>query len=179
MSIRLFAAIDIPDSVADRLVALQKGVKGAAWRPRENFHLTLRFFGEMDEDQADDLDGELSVILSDPFELQLKGAGSFGGADPRALWIGAAPCPALTALAERCETAARRAGLKPETRKFVPHVTLAYLKGAELDRVQAFVRRLALFESERFTLRHFSLYSSWTRRGEANIYQVEKDYPLR
>lgn len=179
MSVRLFAAIDLPDSVSDRLVALQKGVKGAAWRPRENFHLTLRFFGEMDEAQADDLDGELSVLQSEAFELTLKGAGSFGGADPHALWIGAEPDDGLLRLAARCETAARRAGLDAETRKFVPHVTLAYLRGADLDRVQAFVRRLALFECEPFTVRHFSLYSSWPRRGEANIYQVEKDYPLR
>lgn len=178
MTLRLFAALALPDTVEERLIALQRGVPGAAWRPRENLHLTLRFFGEMDEAVADDLDGELAALRHTPFDLQLKGAGSFGGADPHALWIGVAPCPSLMALAERCERAARRAGLAPDKRKFTPHVTLAYLRGADLARVQAFQRRLALFESESFRVDRFGLYSSWPRRGEANIYQIERDYPF-
>ena len=47
MSLRLFAALSIPDHVAERLLPLMKGIGGANWRPRENLHLTLRFFGEL------------------------------------------------------------------------------------------------------------------------------------
>ena len=178
MNIRLFAALPIPDEIADRLVSLQRGLPGAKWRPRENFHLTLRFFGEMDNAQADDLDGELASIVAAPFDLVLKGAGAFGGADPHAVWIGAQANEALEDLARRCEKAARRAGLKPETRKFTPHVTLAYLRGSPLDKVEGFRRRHALFEAEPFRVTHFSLYSSWPKRAGANAYQVEIDYPL-
>ena len=59
MSLRLFAALSIPDDVAAQLLALMKGVAGAKWRPRENLHLTLRFFGEITEPVAEDLDAEL------------------------------------------------------------------------------------------------------------------------
>lgn len=110
MSLRLFAALSIPDDVAAQVLTLMKGVPGAKWRPRENLHLTLRFFGEITEPVAEDLDAELEAATRglEPFELRLKGAGSFGGADPHALWIGAAKSDSLNQLAAACEKAARR-----------------------------------------------------------------------
>jgi len=180
MSLRLFAALAIPDEVAARLIALQKGVGGAKWRPRENLHLTLRFFGEVAEPVADDLDAALEEAARGigPFELTLKGAGTFGGADPHALWIGAAENATLTKLAAACEKAARRAGLKPEPHKFTPHVTLAYLSNAPLDRVQAFESRLGLFEAPPFRVETFGLYSSVTRKSAPSLYRPEAEYPL-
>jgi len=181
MSIRLFAALDIPDDVAERLMALQKGVPGAKWRPRDNLHLTLRFFGEVAEPIADEIDVALDTLAGAhaPFELQLKGAGAFGGAEPHTLWIGAAANPALAKLAGDCERLARRAGLKPEPHKFTPHVTLAYLSGAPLDRVHAFESRLGLFETRAFRVERFGLYSSVVRRSAPSLYRIEAEYPLR
>jgi 2'-5' RNA ligase len=180
MSLRLFAAIALPDEVAQRLLALMKGVPGAKWRPRENLHLTLRFFGELTEPVAEDLDTaiEEAVRGQAPFELQLKSAGSFGGADPHALWIGVAENEALKSLAGACEKAARRVKLKPEAHKFTPHVTIAYLSGALLDRVQAFESRLGLFEAPPFDVTSFGLYSSITRKSAPSLYRLEAEYPL-
>lgn len=181
MSLRLFAALDVPDDIAERLMALMRGVPGAKWRPRENLHLTLRFFGEVAEPVADEIDFELGQIAdrAAPFELQLKGAGAFGGADPHALWVGAAENPALKKLAADCERAARRAGLKAESRAFTPHVTLAYLSHAELARVHAFESRLGLFETRPFRVEGFGLYSSLTRKSAPSLYRLEADYALR
>lgn len=181
MSLRLFAALDLPDHVAERLVALMKGVPGAKWRARENLHLTLRFFGEVTEPVADDIDAELSGAAERhaPFELHLKRAGSFGGAEPHALWVGAAESLALSKLAADIERGARRAGLKSEPRKFAPHVTLAYLSGAPLDRVQAFETRLGLFEAPPFRVESFGLYSSFTRKSAPSLYRLEAEYALR
>lgn len=180
MSIRLFAAIALPDDVADRLLALQKGVPGAKWRPRENLHLTLRFFGEVQEPVAEEIDSALDEPSqrNAPFDLTLKAAGAFGGADPHTVWIGAEDNPALTKLAADCERAARRAGLKPEPRKFVPHVTLACLSGAELGRVHAFESRFGLFETRPFRVESFGLYSSHIRKSAPSLYRLEADYPL-
>lgn len=181
MSLRLFAALDIPDEIAARLLPLMKGVPGAKWRPRENLHLTLRFFGEIAEPVADDLDGELQQIGEGlaPFDVTLKGAGSFGGADPHALWVGAEESPALTRLAEKCERAARAVGLAREPRKFTPHVTVAYLSSAPLDRVQGFVSRLGLFRTEPFRVQRFGLYSSVIRKSAPSQYRLEAEYLLR
>jgi 2'-5' RNA ligase len=181
MTVRIFAALDIPDDIAERLLALMKGVPGAKWRPRENLHLTLKFFGEVPEPVADDIDSALSEIaeINAPFDLQLKGAGSFGGADPHALWIGAAESDALKKLAADCERAARRAGLKPESQKFKPHVTVAYLNNAPLDRVHGFEQRLGLFETRPFQVDRFGLYSSQVRKGAPSLYRLEAEYQLR
>lgn len=181
MSLRLFAALAIPDDIAAHLLALMKGVPGANWRTRENLHLTLRFFGDVPEPVADDIDAELSAAAETcaSFDLKLKGAGAFGGADPHALWIGVENSPQLARLAAQCERAARRAGLKPEPRKFTPHVTVAYLNGAPLDRVQAFEARLGLFESAAFRIESFGLYASFTRKAAPSLYRLEADYLLR
>ncbi len=181
MSLRLFAALAVPDEIADRLTPLMRGVPGAKWRPRENLHVTLRFFGEVPETLADDIDSELSIIAerAAPFEVALRSAGSFGGAEPHALFVGAEPSPPLTELAGECERAARRVGLVAEKRKFAPHVTMAYLSGAPLDRVQAFESRLGLFGTPPFRVESFGLYSSWTRKSAPNLYRLEAEYALR
>lgn len=180
MSLRLFAAIALPDAVADELMPLMKGVPGAKWRPRESLHLTLRFFGELVEPVAEDLDSALEeatrTIAS--FELTLAGAGSFGGADPHALWIGAKPNDALQRLAAACEKAARRVKLKPEPHKFTPHVTIAYLSGAALDRVHRFEQQHGLFAALAFRVDRFGLYSSVTRKSAPSLYRLEAEYPL-
>jgi RNA 2',3'-cyclic 3'-phosphodiesterase len=181
MSLRLFAALALPDEITERLIALQRDLPGAHWRPPENLHLTLRFFGEVAEPIADEIDAELAQVAEHtaPFELALKGAGAFGGADPHALYIGVAESAALKKLAADCERAARRAGLKAESRKFTPHVTLAYLSNAELSRVHGFEAALGLYQTPFFSVESFGLYSSWTRKSAPSLYRLEADYALR
>jgi RNA 2',3'-cyclic 3'-phosphodiesterase len=179
MNHRLFAALPAPEEIGRDLTRFQRGVPGAAWRPVENFHITLRFAGEVDERAADDLDGALSEIVVRGFEVQLQGVGHFGGADPRSLWAGVKKTAALADLAAKCERACRRAGLKPEPRGFTPHVTLAYLSpAATLDRVMAFERRMALFSTEPWRATWFGLYSSIVRRDAPSLYRLEAEYPL-
>ena len=60
--IRLFAAVAIPDQIAAGLAPRLKGILGARWRPADSLHITLRFFGAVAEDAADDLDSELAAI---------------------------------------------------------------------------------------------------------------------
>ncbi len=178
MSLRLFAAIAIPDRVAAQITPLMRDVAGAKWRPRENLHLTLRFFGEVVEPIADELDSELSAIAAPPFSVQLQGAGTFGGSDPHALWIGAAESDGLVKLAAACERAARRVGLKPEPHKFSPHVTIAYLSAAPLGPVETFAAHHNLFKPPPFRVERFGLYSSWTRKSAPSLYRLEAEYPL-
>src|SRR6185312_5545684 len=109
--IRLFAAVTPPSAVIAPLLARQSDLPGARWRPPESLHVTLRFFGEIDERAADDLDAELGRVGGAAFELALAGAGAFDeGGRIHAVWAGVAESPQLAALARRCETAARRAG---------------------------------------------------------------------
>jgi 2'-5' RNA ligase len=152
---------------------------GADWRPTEAFHITLRFAGEIDERVADDLDAELMAVSGEALTLTLEGVGSFqDGADIHAVWAGVAENPALRRLARRCETAARRAGLAPDKRRWLPHVTLAYLRGADPARVAAWIQSHNLLKSPSFEVGSFGLYSSWLG-DEGARYRLERTYPLR
>ncbi len=176
--LRLFAAIAVPDDIAEGLTDRQHGLD-VRWSPPENLHITLRFFGEVAEPVADDLDSELDRIAAAPFALSLAGAGAFGeGEHVGSVWAGVAPNPSLARLAKACETAARRAGLKPETRAYHPHVTLAYVRRADPAAVGAWIQANNLLQSPDFPVTAFGLYSSHaTHHGSR--YRLERVYPLR
>ena len=176
--IRLFTAIRLPPEIGEGLQRRQQGVPGARWRPLESLHVTLRFFGEVTEPVAADLDAELAKVAGRPFDLGLQGVGTFGeGGDVHALWAGVADSEPLRVLAGRCEAAARRAGLKAETRVYRPHATLAYLKRADPGRVAAWVQAHNLLKSPPFRVDRFGLYSSWLS-SDGSRYDLERDYKL-
>jgi len=158
--IRLFTAIDLPDDVADTLKRRQAGLPGARWRDRDHLHLTLAFYGEIDERQADDLVVGLErAATGGPFEIELEGVGAFGDAHRSStLWAGVAAGERLGVLAGRCRSAAERAGVVMERRTYRPHVTLAYLKPqADPDRI--------------------GLYSSVVT-DDGGVYTLEREYLL-
>ncbi|HXQ12200.1 MAG TPA: RNA 2',3'-cyclic phosphodiesterase [Caulobacteraceae bacterium] len=176
--IRLFAALAIPPEIAELLARRQQGLPGARWRPPESLHITLRFFGEIIETTADDLDAELDRIAGAPLVIALEGVGSFDDSGVvRAVWAGVAPDPALERLARRCVRAARRVGLPPDTRPWRPHLTLAYLNRGEPARVAAWIEAQGLLRSPPFACSAFGLYSSRLGRG-GSTYRLERSYPL-
>ncbi|HEY5070698.1 MAG TPA: RNA 2',3'-cyclic phosphodiesterase [Caulobacteraceae bacterium] len=176
--IRLFAAIPLPQEVADAVAHRQYGLAGARWTPRENLHLTLRFAGDVSEPQGADFATELSVVRSPPLGLALSGVGSFSSArDVRKLWAGVEASGPLQLLASRCETAARRSGLTPERRQWRPHVTLAHVKEADASQVAAWIQAHNLMRSSPFQVTSFGLYSSWRAAG-GSAYRLERLYPL-
>lgn len=175
--IRLFVGLEIPERVRALLGASQTGVPGARWTKPEQFHLTLRFIGEVDGATANDVDDALSVIHTEPFTLELAGVSEFGGKKPRALWVGTRANDALTRLQRKIETALQRIGLEAETRKFTPHVSLARLKETPRGRVMDFLTDHALFASGPFEVKQFVLFSS--RLGSnGSIYRPERVYAL-
>lgn len=177
--IRLFAAVAIPWDIAEVLKPVQAGVPGARWRDEEQLHLTLRFFGEIPERTADDLDLALGAIPGRPFELELRGVGSFGeGHRIDTLWAGVERSEPLERLHGRCESAARSVGLKPETRSYKPHVTLAYLgRDTPEAKVAAWIGDHNLLHPPAFTVDRFGLYSS-VLGHEGSRYQLEREYRL-
>jgi 2'-5' RNA ligase len=176
--IRLFAALEVPFDIAEALVALQTGVPDARWRPTEALHVTLRFFGEVSEPMAEDIDDALGRIRQTPFPVQIDGAGAFGAAeDMRAVWAGVVASEPLARLAGKCETAARKLGLKGEARAYRPHITLAYLNHSPEPRVAAWVAQHNLFKPTPWTADRFGLYSS--RLGpDGSRYTLEREYRL-
>ena len=176
--IRLFTAISVPEDIAQELLARQDRLPGARWRPQEALHITLKFVGEVAENVAADLDAEFTTLGGGPLELQLQGAGAFGeGAEIHAVWAGVAENEGLKHLARGCEIAARRAGLKPETRTYKQHVTLAYLRRPNPADVAKWIQENNLLRSTPFRVTSFGLYSSWQSEA-GSWYRLEREYPL-
>lgn len=176
--IRLFAALAIPPEIGGGLQPRQTAISGARWRMLEDLHVTLRFYGEIREDVARDLDAELLEIDQKPFEITLEGAGAFGeGPDIHAVWAGVAENPELRRLAKACEAAGRRVGLKPDPRRYRPHVTLAYLRRPDPAQVAGWIQANAQLKSPPIRVDRFHVFSS-VLGGEGHRYRAEADYPL-
>ncbi|MCA8901241.1 MAG: RNA 2',3'-cyclic phosphodiesterase [Hyphomonas sp.] len=175
---RLFAALPVPEDLHDGLLALQDNLPGASWRPAENFHITLRFFGEVSHSAARDLDDLLAEIRCAPFEISLEGCGWFGRREPTAVWARVRESDELRSLSAQCERAARRLGLAPDRRPFTPHVTLAYCHGTTPDDARLWTEKHHAYRSEPFWAGGFHLYSSHTAKGRASRYEAEADYIL-
>lgn len=173
---RLFTGIEIPSGIATRLALLREELPGARWIDPEDYHLTLRFFGDIDNRTADELVENLALIQVPAFMLQLQGVGIFGGDQPRNLWVGIKPDPALTDLQRRHERAARHSGLPPEGRKYTPHVTIARLGTVRPGALARFIEAFGGFVSQPFPVKRFVLFSS--RGGGGGPYVAEDVFPI-
>lgn len=179
---RLFVGLAFPDSLRESLAILCHDLPGARWVEPENFHLTLRFIGEVDRHTAADIDDALQRITSPVFEMSLAGLGVFERRrKTRALWAGVTQEQRgksdLTHLHSKVESAVVRTGQPPEPRKFKPHVTLARFREAHPTRIQSFVEHNGLFRAGPVTVDRFVLFESHMGKG-GSVYDVLADYPL-
>jgi len=174
---RLFVALDLPGFVKQRLTGLCAGVPNARWTRPEQFHITLRFIGEVDGRTFDDIGQALNDVPFFPFELKLAGVGDYGDRRrTRVLWAGVCPSPELELLHDRIESTLVRVGLAPERRTYKPHVSLARLDRPTDDRVRGFLTDHARFAIGPFDVEGFTLFSSVTASG-GPLYRAEAVYP--
>lgn len=175
---RLFTGLEVPHDVAFALSLKRGGLSGSRWIDPDNYHITMRFIGDVDHATADEVSDALDRLAnSEAFTLKLSALGSFGGDRPRALFAAVENNATLQRLQAAQERVLQRLGLEPEGRKFVPHVTLARLRGtspAEVARFMAFAGR---FEPLTFPVKRFVLFSSRDSVG-GGPYLVEQGYPL-
>ena len=171
--LRLFVGIDLPPALKLSLSLLANGLPSARWIDPGNYHVTIRFIGEVDEGMAGDIDLALGRIRAPRFDVALSGVGSFAG---RQLYVGVERNDALFHLFNKVESALVRLGLEPEGRRYTPHVTLARLKGKD-NRLEAYLREHALFRAPPFPVGHFSLIASYLTKS-GSIYEDQAEYRL-
>lgn len=175
---RLFTALEIPAAVAEQLALLRCGLPGARWIDPANYHVTLRFVGDVDGATARDLAALLGEARHrSPVTVTFDAVSAFGGDRPRSLFARAVPTPELMRLQAEQEKLVRRAGIPPEGRKFTPHVTLARLRDVRAGEVAAFIARGGRFPPLSFTANRFVIFSSRDSVG-GGPYVVEAAYPL-
>jgi 2'-5' RNA ligase len=174
---RLFTALEIPRNAAMSLSLLRGGLPGARWIDVENYHITLRFIGDVDGRTADELVERLDRIDRPEFQIRLDGIGSFGSKKPHSVWAGVTPTPDMFALQGEIERICQRIGLPSDPRKFTPHVTLARLKSSRLDDVVHYLSGRGNFQTSLFTASRFVLLSSRESVG-GGPYLTEEIFPL-
>ena len=175
---RLFTGLEIPAEIRLALSAFRGGLPGARWVEPANYHVTLRFIGDIEEGLARDVTSILSEAAPrPPVTVTLEGLDSFGGRMPRIVMARAQASEALSALQAENEGLLRRVGLPPEGKRFVPHVTLARLKGASPAAVARYLAMHGAFPRLSFTAQRFALFSSRASSG-GGPYIVEAAYPL-
>jgi len=174
---RLFTGLELPEAVASQMALARGGLFGARWLAPEDYHITLRFVGDVDARIARDIDETLQEIRRPAAEVRFEGLSSFGGDKPRAIVVRIKPEPALMELQAEQERRLRRIGLAPEMRKFTPHVTLARLRRVRTHAVADYLASRGSLELEPFTALRFVLYSARAGSG-GGPYVVEAAYPL-
>ena len=174
---RLFTGLELPPSVAAQLSLARGGVIGARWLDPEDYHITLRFVGDVDARLARDIAETLAEIRRPAANVRFEGLGWFGADRPRAIVARVRSDPVLVDLQAEQERRLRRVGVAPETRKFTPHVTVARLRGVAAARVAEYLASRGGLAVEAFVAERFVLYSARDGSG-GGPYVVEAAYPL-
>ena len=175
---RIFVALPLPREIREALAGICGGIAGTRWIEPDNFHITLRFIGEIGRGEADDLHTELASIRFPEFEISLSGIGTFERrGHVTMLWAGLAMAQPVIELRDRIEAAALRAGFQRETRKFKPHITLCRFKPHSMPDIGPYLEMHNAFSTHSFGIDHFNLYQSKLGHGSAK-YDVLTEYPL-
>ena len=177
--LRLFVGIALPPEQRLTLSTICRGVPGVRWVDPGNYHVTLRFLGEVDDGVAADIDAVLAGIDLPPFDLAVAGTGLFGPDDrPRTIWAGLDRSAPLGRLREKIEVALMRIGLPPEGRRYTPHVTLGNVQIGNPIELQRFVAEHNLLRLRGFRVEAFHLIRSYLTKS-GSIYEDVAEYPLR
>lgn len=134
-SIRCFIAIELPDSIQEIFEEIQTTLRSrishASWTKLGNFHLTLKFLGDVKQNRISEIGNTIEYISKkyEPFPLNFGGIGAFPNIPrPRVLWIGLKQGTLTTTeLGQEINTEMIHLGFKNESR-FHPHVTLARIR---------------------------------------------------
>lgn len=175
---RLFVAIDFPQPARERLSMLCHGLPDCRWVEPAQMHLTVRFIGEVEGSVMLDVREALGTVVSPAFELMLMGVGVFPPrGKPTVLWTGADGGEDLQRLFRRVTRALEPAGIAPEGRKYMPHVTLARLKGTPEKRVAGYMQHNAAFTVPPFPVTEFHLFES-TLTAKGALHRKVASYAL-
>ena len=168
--IRSFLAIEIPRTILKKIEEVQEDLKSSRadvrWVSPEKIHLTLKFFGDIDESRIEPIVKSIEgpIRATSPFFLKVRGVGAFPHLkNPRVIWMGLVDGKeVLASFQKQLERELEKIGFEPEERAFHPHLTLGRMKSSkgreelvgrmERHKEEEFgdfqVERVVLFKSE-------------------------------
>jgi len=179
---RTFIAVDLPDGIKAEISSFLQKIKrtapgGIGWSNPADFHVTLKFLGEIDEASVGEIGETVRKVAAESsvFSLTLAGTGSFPphSPRPRVLWVGIEECAPLKALQGRLEEALVPLGFAREDRPFHPHLTAARVRSAGLpQRILAQFDAGAGFVFGNFQVGELILYQSILRPSGAEHHRL-------
>ena len=184
---RVFCAIEIPAEVRERLIEHVQKLRQAlpdvqaSWTKPENIHLTLKFFGNISQQQvvkASDAASRATAGLS-PFTMRIEEPGSFPTRGPaRVLWIGINdPTGSLIKLQQKFDAECETEGFSREDRAFHPHLTVARLRTPRGARSLSEKHNELRFEPAEVTVSSLILFRS-ELSPKGSRYSVISKHPL-
>jgi 2'-5' RNA ligase len=174
---RLFTGVEIPENLGERLSYLRGGLPGAHWISPENYHLTLRFVGDVDMREAEAVAETLGSVRRPAFAAKITGVSALGTKKPHAIVARVEATPELTELQAEHERLIQRLGLPPDGRKYTPHITLARIRNASSRDIADYLTLRGGFFAGPIPVDRFVLFSSRDSVG-GGPYIVEEAYPL-
>ena len=176
---RIFIAVELPASWREVLASLDPHLPGLHWLPDQQLHLTLSFLGNVAPDLMEPLLGGLARVHVPPFFLPLEGMGAFKlHGRPFAVWVGTGRGhPHLFALHKRIQDAVLSAGIEPDLKPFLPHVTVGRTRELSSQALQPLLRKHAKTEHGIFHVERFVLFSSRPARARM-LHSVEAAFEL-
>jgi len=158
---RLFIAIELPDTVKKALAGLYKDLPGVRWVPHGQLHLTLHFLGDVDTEQLKMLCQALTAIHSKSFSLTFTRINCFPQRkSPRIIWMGLEKQAALEHLAQCVKRAVTACGIMIEERPFAPHITLARVKTPATEELRHYLAKAGSAKIPPVTVHDFVLFQS-------------------
>lgn len=175
---RLFLAIDLPEKAKDYLYNFAKNLKRdyvkVSWVPKKNLHLTLKFFGDVEEKKLDELKAELKNIKQKPFKVKLKGIGFFPDEkEPRVIWVGISPEKDVIALQQKIDEALLLTF--PSDQKFQSHLTIGRIRAVKNPKEFAKAAKELKIEEIEFEINSFKLMQS-TLAATGPSYRVIEEF---
>ncbi|EPR13186.1 RNA 2',3'-cyclic phosphodiesterase [Ruminiclostridium papyrosolvens] len=161
---RVFFAIEFDDVIKNYLSEVQHEVRSHCisgnFSFKENFHLTLRFLGEQNTQQVENLKQVLKDVAGvSEFELRLDKLGSFRKGNRSIIWVGLEKSLQLQQLYNNMEKTLSQNGYQKEERSYNPHITLArevkmekfefLAEKTEIEQLTVKVKSISLMESKR------------------------------
>jgi 2'-5' RNA ligase len=175
-SIRTFIAVKLPETVLATIDGVQKQLAAhgfsVRWVTTGNIHLTLKFLGEVDEDEVEDIAAVLTEAVNGfaPLRLAAAGVGVFPSVKrARVIWVGlSGQLPELAALQRSIADRLAMIGYPHEKRPFSGHLTLGRVKcQIAASRLTTAMGAFGDFESETFAVDRVILFKSELRPSGA------------
>lgn len=178
--IRAFLALPVPETLEATLTIAQHRLPIPRPVPRENFHVTMAFLGDVQEPVLEELHNALELTTLPRVAIELYGFGTFGGNEPDNLHARVKLTPDLETLHARVGKLVRRAGITLEARKFVPHVTLGRFRKFEVlpETLAKALGDYGALRSAPMPAPNLTLYRSTLRHDAPPLYDPLASYPL-